>query len=832
LTDGTKYFYKVKAVNATGVGSVYSSEVSAIPVAPPSAPTGLSAVQSGNVIQLAWALDYSAKSINIYRSTTPGGESATPTYTGVPQPTYQDSAVTQGVKYYYEITAVTSGGESPKSTEVSCVAPTRPIAPTGLTVGTITSTSAAFTWNAVSGATAYDVLCSTTPGGEATGNLSAYVAGPTGTVNGLTSATKYYAVVESWNGAGATSLYSNEVSFTTQLLTPTNLTATWQAGGSVLLTWTASPGATSYSISRYPGLTGPLTSKLGTASGATYVDTTAGAEPIGTILGYNVDAATATATDPGPANVEIQQPIAAPTGVTAVGAFESVVLTWSAPAGGNTYVIKRANALAGPYTVYDVTGTSANPATLTDTASLADNTTYYYIVGSEYLDGTGNFSEVDAPPVAATTAPVTPASLTATASLDKGIVLTWPASPGATSYNVLESPVSGGVYGVYANIGSTASNTFTVTGLADSTPYYFIVTAQNAAGTVSNPSPEATATTWAPTPYLTQVTGNAKVTLNWTPVTGALGYTIYRCAKTDLNLVNISGSTLLTTTSFVDSTVSNGTQYFYAVTYSLSYGPSVYSNIVASTPNATGAGVEVYQINSGGPAVGSWMADKFTSSPSAYSTSNVIDLSKAINAAPEAVYQTCGVCNLPFTYTITGLTANAPYVVRLHFGDAFDTLPGQRVVNISIQGVTITANYDPILVAGGPNIATVAQFNATANSSGVITVGFTGIANYPIVSGVEIVTGSTTPTAPFGLIATAGSGKVSLVWNGFTGLTGYNVYRATSANGVYTLLTASHVTTTSYTDTAVTAGTNYFYVVTSLNSVGESLWSNYSFAKP
>eukprot|EP00697_Spironema_sp_BW2_P005671 gnl/Spiro4/17911_TR9543_c0_g2_i1.p4 gnl/Spiro4/17911_TR9543_c0_g2~~gnl/Spiro4/17911_TR9543_c0_g2_i1.p4 ORF type:complete len:124 (-),score=13.84 gnl/Spiro4/17911_TR9543_c0_g2_i1:1032-1403(-) len=48
----------------------------------------------------------------------------------------------------------------------------------------------------------------------------------------------------------------------------------------------------------------------------------------------------------------------------------------------------------------------------------------------------------------------------------------------------------------------------------------------------------------------------------------------------------------------------------------------------------------------------------------------------------------------------------------------------------------------------------------------------------------------------------------------------YNVYRATVSGGPYALI--ANVTTTSYTDpvAGLTAGTTYYYVVTSVNSVG------------
>ena len=57
------------------------------------------------------------------------------------------------------------------------------------------------------------------------------------------------------------------------------------------------------------------------------------------------------------------------------------------------------------------------------------------------------------------------------------------------------------------------------------------------------------------------------------------------------------------------------------------------------------------------------------------------------------------------------------------------------------------------------------------------------------------------------------------------GLTGYNVYRATSATGTYTKLTSTPVTTASYNDTSAPAGATSYYQVTAVNATGESVRS-------
>ncbi|PZD96207.1 endoglucanase [Paenibacillus sambharensis] len=80
--------------------------------------------------------------------------------------------------------------------------------------------------------------------------------------------------------------------------------------------------------------------------------------------------------------------------------------------------------------------------------------------------------------------------------------------------------------------------------------------------------------------------------------------------------------------------------------------------------------------------------------------------------------------------------------------------------------------------------------------------------------------GPVVPMPPSGLSAEAGSGKVTLKWNGVTGATGYIVKRADEAEGPYTVL--AEQPGTSYTDSAVSNGTTYYYVVSARNVAGMS----------
>jgi cellulose 1,4-beta-cellobiosidase len=76
------------------------------------------------------------------------------------------------------------------------------------------------------------------------------------------------------------------------------------------------------------------------------------------------------------------------------------------------------------------------------------------------------------------------------------------------------------------------------------------------------------------------------------------------------------------------------------------------------------------------------------------------------------------------------------------------------------------------------------------------------------------------PGTPAGVTVTAGNAQATISWTAVTGATSYHVKRATVTGGPYTQVGAP--TTTTFTDTALTNGTTYFYVVSAVSASGES----------
>lgn len=78
------------------------------------------------------------------------------------------------------------------------------------------------------------------------------------------------------------------------------------------------------------------------------------------------------------------------------------------------------------------------------------------------------------------------------------------------------------------------------------------------------------------------------------------------------------------------------------------------------------------------------------------------------------------------------------------------------------------------------------------------------------------------------VVGTAVPHSVDLTWvaSPSAGVTGYNVYRASTTGGPYSLLNASPLAGTTYTDSAVQSGQTYYYVVKAKSATEESGPSN------
>ncbi len=169
-------------------------------------------------------------------------------------------------------------------------------------------------------------------------------------------------------------------------------------------------------------------------------------------------------------------------------------------------------------------------------------------------------------------------------------------------------------------------------------------------------------------------------------------------------------------------------------------------------------------------------------------------------------------------------------------------VPADEQVTLSWIGSTGATRYNVKRATspGGP-FTTVDSPTATTCTDARLT---NGTPYYYVVSSVNgagesfnsseahttPTSSSTPPPKPTGLTATPGDSRVNLAWNASTGATSYQVKRSASQGGPYAAVSAP--TSPAYDDQGLTNGTPYYYVVSAVNSAGESENSNEATAVP
>ncbi|MBI4733301.1 MAG: S-layer homology domain-containing protein, partial [Rubrobacteridae bacterium] len=146
------------------------------------------------------------------------------------------------------------------------------------------------------------------------------------------------------------------------------------------------------------------------------------------------------------------------------------------------------------------------------------------------------------------------------------------------------------------------------------------------------------------------------------------------------------------------------------------------------------------------------------------------------------------------------------------------------LTNTSVTPVAASPTYatDNIIYAGtqGSGVFTIGQDIAPSDGSGS---GGSGGGS----GGGGGGSGGQTPgaiSAPTNLAATRTSGSINLTWNSVPGASSYNIYKKIDSGSLQKIDTASSA---SYSDSAISTGTNLTYYVTAVNSIGtESSASN------
>ncbi|HEU5396219.1 MAG TPA: hypothetical protein VFV81_03565, partial [Verrucomicrobiae bacterium] len=463
----------------------------------------------------------------------------------------------------------------------------------------------------------------------------------------------------------------------------------------------------------------------------------------------------------------------------ATPSYKEVSLSWSASAGATSYTVKRATNSAGPYLVMenlpgnDLTALNSN-TNWSDSSAVA-NTTYYYVIAA--LNDAG---ETDSAQTTVTTpAMVVPAGLAAIPG-DTQVTLSW-AGTGAPSYNVNRATVSGGPFTTITNV---TGNGFADIGVSNGMTYYYVVCAVDG-GSQSANSAEVRAVPAVQTAISINFAGGSSNNGYPSPMASTEKAGVTASA----NWNNASGASGTAASLAQD----DGTATTAAVSWS--------ANNTWSTPITERPGND------------RMMKGYLDTSATSTTTVTVSNLPSAYTSGGYNVYVYCDGDNGSSTktgiYTMGGMTIDSLDQGGANFAGTF------------IEASNSAGNF---LVF--PNQA-AAGF--TLSAQGLSTdSGPRGPIN--AIQIVALPAASSAPASPTALNAAGGNAVVNLGWTQSVspGITGNNVYRSTSGSGGPYNLLANLAATTSYSDTAVGAGSTYYYSVTAINGNGESAPSAYA----
>ena len=664
-------------------------------------------------------------------------------------------------------------------------------APTGVTP-TVSPTSISLAWNAVTGATSYNVFRSLLPGGEGATPYATGLATPAYTDTAVIGGTTYYyqVVAVSSAGSGASSAEVSATAAVTLPAAPTNLAATVNSYNQITLNWadnssnesgfrveqskdagvtwtqitataanvttyvvTGLPAATPYSFrvrafnaagnSAYTNIAAATTAALATAinypsgfASATGAFATNGSA---SLIGSRLNLTNASPLfQAGSAWFNARQDI---TNFTTTFSFQ---LT-NASADGFAFVLQNAST-AG----LGLSGGNLGYSGIANSVAIKFD---LYNNSGEGSDSTGLFVN-GAPPLTGGSIDLTGSGI----DLHSGHLFT---ATVAYTNNVLTQTITDTVtaaswtHNYTINLPTTIGSTTAFAGFTGATGG-LTATQDITAWTYSTPlsSQDAQPPT-APTNLSSTATTLTTASIQWTASTdnvGVVGYTIYRSGT---KVGSVDGAT----TSFADSGLAANTSYTYTVTAS----------------DASG---------------------------------NVSAVSQGL------VVKTLADTQAPTAPSNLSLTASAPTALTIQWTASTDNV-----------GVALYTVYRNGLQIGKSNAATFSDTGLTANTTYVYTVtaadasGNVSLPSAPF-SATTPVNDSQAPTAPTNLTLVVTTPTTATIqWTASTdnvAVNGYSIYR----NGVQVgIVTAA---TTTFTNTGLTTNTTYSYTVVATDAAGNA----------
>jgi len=834
-TDVPGTFSIPLAVSSTSFGvllsqtTVYQTTVAAALPAPVLSSPSNGATGVSTTPVLSWSASTGATSYDVYLGTT-----SPPPLAGNTASTSYSPVVMGGTQYYWRVAARTASGTNTSATWSFTTQLNAPVLTAPANGATGVSVTPTLTWNAVSGATSYDVYLGTVSPPSLVGNATT-PSYPTGTLLGQT---QYYWQVVAKNAHVSAS--SSTWSFTTQtgvppapaLVSPTS----YATGVSLTptLIWNPSNGATSYDV--YFGTAVPLPLVTNTAAtsyspGAladqtTYIWQVVAKNALGsTASGY----AQFTTLHNGPTPPDLISP-----SYNATGVSTTPTLIWSAPTGATSYDVYLGTSSPPPLAT-STTATAYSPGTL------SAGTLYYWRVVAKSSAGTTT-SPTNVFTTTAGSGPpaptlVSPGNQSGGASTTPS--LSWNASSGATSYDVY--------LGTSASpplVANTTATSYTPAAISSGTQYYWRVVAKNASGSTSSivwwfwtqiaapvlASPPDGASGVSLTPVL-----------SWSASTGAESYGVYLGTST----TSMAENGVTAGTTYSPAALNAGTQYYWRVGVVGAGGSNTSATSTFTTQTAAPA-----LFSPGNGAVGVPLATSLNWIAAAGATS--YDVYFGSSSPPPLLGNATGT-----TYSAPSLTPGTVYywkVVARSGASSYSSAIWSFTAQIAAPLLTSPGNSatgvsdTPTLVWSAAAGATSYDVYLGTSSPPPLATSGTGITYAPgaLIAGTiyywrvlarngadaqsSATWSFTTQAAGMTLLAPAnGAAGVSLTpalsWSASTGVSSYDVYFGTSPSPPLATSTPG----TSYAPGVLGQGTTYYWRVVARSGSDSNTSATWSF---
>ena len=804
VKNNTQYSYKIKAYNAAGA-SAFSTAASLkktqISV------SNLKADATGNKVQLSWTGGVTgAEGYVIYRKTEGGSYTEIGRTSGN---TYSNT-ISAGIKYYYAVAVYSGSRTEDKCPEVGVM---YLATPSGLSVSN-TIASLTLKWNAVTGATGYEIYRAGTDGKYSkitTVTSTSYVD------TNVKNNTQYSYKIKAYNAAGA-SAFSTAASLKKTQISVSNLKAD-ATGNKVQLSWTGGvTGAEGYVI--YRKTEGGSYTEIGRTSGNTYSNTISA----GIKYYYAVAVYSGSRTEDKCPEVGVMY-LATPSGLSVSNTIASLTLKWNAVTGATGYEIYRAGTDGKYSKITTVTSTS-----YVDT-NVKNNTQYSYKIKAYNAAGASAFSTA----ASLKKTQISVSNLKADATGNK-VQLSWTGGvTGAEGYVIYRKTEGGS----YTEIGRTSGNTYSNT-ISAGIKYYYAVAVYSGSRT-EDKCPEVGAM------YLAEpaVTGASNITsgvqVKWSQVTGATGYIVYRkgAGKGWARIADIKeGSTV----NYTDTTAASGTTYTYTV--------RAYNKDTMSDWNSTKSLMRISDTTlTGASNITSGVQVKWSQVTGA---TGYIVYRKGAGKGWARIADIKSGSTVSYTDKTAASSTTYTYTVRAYNGNTMGdwhsakslmrisdtTLTGASNITSGVQvkwsRVTGATGYIVYRKSASGSWGRIADIKSGSTVSYTDTTAASGTTYTYTVRAYNGNTMGDWHSAksvkrlsdPKLASASKVSGGINVRWTGVTGATGYIVYRKSGSGSWGRIADIKSGSTVSYTDRTAKAGTTYTYTVRAYNGNTMGDWSS------